>query len=70
MNEEWTAEIVGKLHQFNMTHKEFAKRCGYTAGYLSTILHGKKKFTSSYSEKVTRRRIRNVMAEVEDEITG
>lgn len=70
MNEEWTAEIVGKLHQFEMTKKEFAKRCGYSAGYLSMVLNGKKKFTSAYSARQTRKHIKNVMAEVEDEILG
>lgn len=70
LNEEWTADIVGKLHRINMTHKEFADRCGYTAGYLSMVLHGKKRFTSTYAEKLTRKHILNVMAEVEDEILG
>lgn len=70
LKEEWAAEIVGKLYRFNMTHKDFAKECGYTAGYLSMVLNGKKKFGSPYSERMTRKHILNTMARLEDEILG
>lgn len=68
LNEEWTAEIIGKLHRLNLTQAELAKRCGYTTPYLSTVLNGKKKFTSPYAAKVTQKRICKAMEELEHEI--
>ena len=68
LNEEWTADIVGKLHRLNATQIELAKKCGYTASYLSLVLNGKKKFESSYAAKVTRKHICRAMEELENEI--
>lgn len=68
LNDEWTAQIVGRLHRCGITHKDFADRCGYTAGYLSMVLNGKKTFTSDYSEKRTRNHITQVLSEIEHEI--
>lgn len=70
LNEEWTAEIVGKLHRLNSTQIELAKKCGYTASYLSMVLNGKTKFESEYAASFTRRRICRAMEELEYEITG
>ena len=70
LNEEWAAEIVCKLHRLNVTQIELAKRCGYTAPYLSMVLNGKKKFTSPYAAKATRKKICKAMEELEHEILG
>lgn len=70
LNEEWTADIVCRIHRLNITQIELAKRCGYTASYLSMVLNGKKQFTSPYAAKVTRKRICKAMEELEHEILG
>lgn len=65
LNEEWTAEVVGRLHRINVTQKELADECGYTAQYLCQVLNCKKKFESDYSKKFTMRRIFNALSLLE-----
>lgn len=67
MNEDWAAEVVGKLHRLGMTQKELAKRCNYTPSYLSMLLNGKKEFSSEYSKKVTRNHILRMVKRLEYE---
>ena len=67
MKEEWAANIIGKMHRLGIKQKVLAKRCGYTAPYLCTVLSGKKKFTSEYAKRRTIRHIEKVLAEMEDE---
>lgn len=68
MNEGWTGEIVGRLHEYGIKHKEFAKRCGYTPTYLSMVLNDKKEFSSEYSKRKTMKHIFNTMMELENEL--
>lgn len=42
MLEDWTAEVVGRMHTARITGQMLATECGYSAAYLSTVLHGKK----------------------------
>ena len=44
LNEEWTGTVVGKMHQWGVSEKELADRCGYTTQYVSMLLNGKKAF--------------------------
>lgn len=64
--EEWTGEIVGRLHVDNITRKELAKECGYTAEYLSMVLNCKKHFESEYAKKCTRKKIFNALERLEE----
>lgn len=68
MNEEWTGDIVGRLHEYGITHKDFAKRCGYTPTYLSMVLNDKKVFSSDYAKRQTMKHIFNTMMELEREL--
>lgn len=68
LNEEWTAEVVGKLHRLNITQIELARACRYTPSYLSMVLNGKKHFESAYAERVTRKRICKALEGLEYEI--
>ena len=52
--EKWTGEVVGRLHICNVTSKELAKRCGYTAPYLSMLLTGKRRGTTETKEWIFR----------------
>lgn len=67
MNEDWAAEVVGRLHRLNVTQKELAKRCDYTPSYLSMLLNGKKTFSSEYAKKVTRNHILRMVKRLEYE---
>lgn len=68
LNEQWTADIVGRLHRINTTQVQLAKECGYTAQYLSMVLHGKKKFESAYAKRYTRMKITRAMERLEHEV--
>lgn len=57
LNEEWTVEIVGRLHKYRITKAELAKACGYTVPYISLVLNGAKEFSSEKSKERTKRHI-------------
>lgn len=42
MREEWTGNIVSRLHVNEITRKELAERMGLTATYISMLLNGQK----------------------------
>lgn len=66
-NENWTANVVGRLHLHKITQVQLAKRCGYSAPYLSTVLNGKKEFKSETSKIKTKMKIMSALEALEDE---
>lgn len=42
MLEEWTADVVGRMHRAKITGLQLAERAGITNAYLSTVLNGHK----------------------------
>lgn len=40
--DDWTSEVVGRMHHAGITGLRLADECGYTNSYLSAILHGRK----------------------------
>lgn len=40
LNEDWTAEVVGRMHRCRISNLQLAEECGYSAAYLSTVLNG------------------------------
>lgn len=42
MLEDWTAEVVGRMHTARITGQMLARESGYSAAYVSTVLHGKR----------------------------
>lgn len=68
LKEEWTGDIVGRLHYLDATQIELAEHCGYTPEYLSSVLNGKKHFESDYAKRCTKRRIFAALEELEREI--
>lgn len=42
MAEQWTADIVAKLHLQGITRRELADELGVTAQYVTMVLNGKK----------------------------
>lgn len=43
MPEQWTAEIVGKMHLYAISRSEVAAAIGCTLEYVSAVLNGKRK---------------------------
>ncbi len=68
LNEDWTAEVVGRMHRFRITNLTLAEACGYSAAYLSTVLNGRKQFESEDAKLKTKDRILNALAEIESKI--
>lgn len=63
-NEDWTVHVVGMLHKYRILTSELAEKCidprtgkSMSKGYLSTVLNGKKKFSSEAAAAQTRDRI-------------
>ena len=43
MPEAWTGNLIGKMHNKNITYDELADEMGVTKSYISMILNGKRK---------------------------
>lgn len=37
---KWTGKVIGTLHVYGISHKEFAEYVGMNQHYLSSVLHG------------------------------
>lgn len=61
MLDDWTAEVVGRMHTARITGQMLADKCGYSAAYLSTVLNGKK------GNDQTKKRILDALAALETE---
>lgn len=59
MLEDWTAEVVGRMHKAGVTGKQLAEKAGITNAYLSTVLNGHK------GNEDTQRRIFAALQELE-----
>lgn len=42
MLEDWTADVVGRMHKSRITGLQLAEKVGITNAYLSTVLNGHK----------------------------
>lgn len=68
-NEDWTADVVGRMHKFRITNQMLAERAGFCKSYISTVLNGKKPVRSACKE-ATKHKILAALAEIEAEIEG
>lgn len=66
LNEDWTADVIGRMHKYRITNQQLAEKCGITAAYLSTVLNGRKQFKSVTSKEETKDKILQALAELED----
>jgi len=67
LNEDWTADVVGRMHRFKIKNEQLAQECGYTAAYLSTVLNGKKELSDKGKEE-TKDRIFKALERIESRI--
>ena len=70
LNEEWTGIVVGKMHQWGVTEKELADRCGYTTQYVSMLLNGKNKFQTKDAKEKTKNRVMGGLSEIIEEVSN
>lgn len=68
LNEEWTGIVVGKMHQWGVSEKELADRCGYTTQYVSMLLNGKKQFQTEKGKEKTKSRVMTTLDEIIEEV--
>ena len=67
LNEDWTADVVGRMHKFRIKNTELAEKAEYDPAYTSTVLNGSKKFGSPEAAESTKQRILSALAELEKE---
>ena len=68
LNEEWTAEIVGRMHRYRISRGELAGKCHFSLTYLSLVLNGNKEFKSDVAKNRTRKKIEEKLGEIENDI--
>lgn len=63
MNEKWTGNLVGRMHNERVTFQEIAEELGVTKSYVSMILNGarkpkgiKERMETAFSDIVARRK--------------
>lgn len=70
LNEDWTADVVGRMHKYRISNVQLAEACEYTPAYLSTVLNGKKSFESEETKAKTKDRILDALKGLESKIQG
>ena len=65
LNEDWTADVVGRMHKFRIRNSDLAERAGYDPAYVSTVLNDSKTFGSPEAKEKTKQRILTALAELE-----
>lgn len=68
LNEDWTAEVVGRMHRCRISNLQLAEECEYSAAYLSTVLNGNKVFENSQAKEKTKKRIITGLTKLESKI--
>ena len=68
LNEEWTADIVGRMHRYRISKKELASKCHYSLTYLSLVLNCVKEFSSERAKEKTKNHIIRCLRSIEEEI--
>lgn len=63
MKELWTGELIGKMHNADVTYDDLAKELGWVKGYVGMILNGqrnpmgaKEKLFAAFDRIVARRK--------------
>ena len=68
LNEEWTADVVRRMHKYRISKKELASKCHYSLTYLSLVLNCIKRFSSEKAKERTKGHILECLKAIEDEI--
>jgi nitroimidazol reductase NimA-like FMN-containing flavoprotein (pyridoxamine 5'-phosphate oxidase superfamily) len=68
LNEDWTADVVGRMHKCRISNVQLAEECNYSAAYLSTVLNGNKVFENDDAKRKTKDRIIEGLTRLESKI--
>ena len=68
LNEQWTAEVIGRMHRYRISKKELASKCHFSLTYLSLVLNGVKEFASEKAKEKTKSHILRCLKAIEDEV--
>lgn len=68
LNEDWTADVVGRMHRCRISNAQLAEECNYSAAYLSTVLNGNKVFENDEAKEKTKIRIMEGLTRLESKI--
>lgn len=68
LHEPWTANVVGRMHRYGISQTELARKCGYAPQYVSSILNGKKEFTTDEAKSKVKRIIFDSLTAIEQEV--
>lgn len=56
-NEDWTADVVGRMHKYKISNDALADEAEYTPGYTSMVLNSRKEFSSDKAKEETKTKI-------------
>lgn len=68
LNEDWTCDVISRLHRIRVSQATFAEKCGYTPQYVSMVLNGKQEFSTENAKKQTKDRMLACLEALEQEI--
>lgn len=68
LNEDWTADVVGRCHKYRINRSELASKCHYSLTYISMVLNGIKEFSSERAKERTKAHILKCLSDIEAEI--
>lgn len=66
MPDQWTGELLGKMHNAGVTSRELADKLGYSRGYVSMLFNSKRgkhskqeEFERAFAEILKERKMEN-----------
>lgn len=68
LNEDWTADVKGRMHRFRISNAQLAEEAEYAPAYVSTVLNGGKHFENDESKERTKDRILQALERLESAI--
>ena len=68
LNEEWTVEVIARMHRYRISKLELASKCHYSLTYISLLLNSNKEFKSEGAKERTKTHIFKCLESIEREI--
>ena len=68
LNEEWTVEVVARMHRYRISKMELASKCHYSLTYISLLLNSLKEFKSEGAKERTKAHVLKCLEAIEREI--
>ena len=68
LNEEWTVEVIGRMHRYRISKLELASKCHYSLTYISLLLNSNKEFKSEEAKERTKAHVFRCLESIERDI--